>query len=177
MRAVGNDIAEPRSVLQRPGDRLHSTDDPLVRPTPRLRSCHAIERHGGMSTTYCSQGGLEASAAARHALLDHCDWDERRRDDIALALSEVITNAVLHGGVGPDDELRIDMSVDEQVVGFRVYDRGDGFTRPVLDIPREDHGWGLFIIDRVARSWGVAPAPGGSCVWFEALLDRDARGQ
>src|SRR5436305_9946677 len=122
-----------------------------------------------MSTTYCLQGGLDAPAMARRVVLGDHAWDVRRRQDIALALSEVVTNAVLHGGVGPDSELRIDVSFGPGVVAFDVYDRGDGFVPPTLDVPRRRRGWGLFILDRLAVRWGVRPAPGGSCVWFEAL--------
>ena len=125
------------------------------------------------STTYCMRGGLGAPAAARRALVSSRPWDVRRRDDIALVLSEVVTNAVLHGGVGPDQELLIDVHVDRGAVGFDVFDLGEGFTPTGLDTPPRRSGLGLFIINRLAERWGVRPAPPGSCVWFEARLDGD----
>ena len=124
------------------------------------------------STTLCLQGGLDAPAAARHWLLRHDEWpSEQQRDEVALMLCEVVTNAVLHGGVGVDAELIIDVVSDEHAVTFTVHDRGSGFLRPMLDQPQRDRGYGLFILDQLAHRWGVRRTPGGACVWFEALVD------
>jgi len=124
------------------------------------------------STTLCLQGGLDAPAAVRHWLLGRDGWEsDQRRDDVALMLCEVVTNAVLHGGVGPDSELRIDLDSDERTMTFRVYDRGSGFLPPLLERPQRGRGYGLFILDQLSHRWGVRNVPGGACVWFEALVD------
>jgi anti-sigma regulatory factor (Ser/Thr protein kinase) len=129
------------------------------------------------STTLCLHGGLDAPAAVRHWLLGLDGWpSEQRRDEVALMLCEVVTNAVLHGGVGPEAELRIDVVSDEHGVTFRVYDCGRGFLPPRLDQPHRGRGYGLFILDRLAHRWGVRRVPGGACVWFEALVDGGLRG-
>jgi len=86
-------------------------------------------------------------------------------------LCEVVTNAVLHGGIGAQDELRIDVVSDERAVTFHVYDRGSGFLPPLLDRPQRGRGYGLFILDQLSHRWGVRNVPGGACVWFEALVD------
>jgi|tagenome__1003787_1003787.scaffolds.fasta_scaffold20926315_2 anti-sigma regulatory factor (Ser/Thr protein kinase) len=125
------------------------------------------------STMYCFRGGLEAPAAVRGALLTGRAWDVRVRDKIALVLSEVVTNAVLHGGVGPDQELHVDMRLGPDLVAFHVYDLGEGFTPTGLDEPNPRKGMGLYIINRLAERWGVRPAGAGSCVWFEARVDGD----
>jgi hypothetical protein len=49
-----------------------------------------------------------------------------------------------------------------------VVDPGVDFDAP----PRPGNGdsnggWGLFLLDKIAESWGVCPAPAGTCVWFE----------
>jgi len=52
-------------------------------------------------------GGLDASGRARRELLTRSSWpSERMRDDVALVLSEVVTNAVVHGGMGPGTQKR-----------------------------------------------------------------------
>jgi anti-sigma regulatory factor (Ser/Thr protein kinase) len=129
------------------------------------------------TATLCVHGGLDAPAAVRRWLFDRDDWaSEQRRDEVALMLCEVVTNAVLHGGVGSDAELRIDVATNGDVLMFRVYDHGDGFVPPLLDRPERTRGLGLYIVDRLAHRWGVTRVPGGACVWFEALLDGAGRG-
>jgi anti-sigma regulatory factor (Ser/Thr protein kinase) len=130
-----------------------------------------IGKAQAMTTKYCLAGGLDSVGSARREVLRGCAWDVRQLDVIRLMLSELITNAVIHGGVGPDAELRIDRVLDDATVTFRVYDRGDGFAQPDFERPQGDRGFGLFLVDRLARRWGVTPAPGGSSVWFEALID------
>ena len=127
------------------------------------------------STTVRVPGGLDASSAARRWLREYADWPAGRlRDDVALMLSEVVTNAVLHGSVGPGAEVRIEITMDARVVSFRVYDHGAGFTPPVFDEPPRRRGLGLFIVDGLAHRWGVTRATDGACVWFEALLTAEA---
>jgi anti-sigma regulatory factor (Ser/Thr protein kinase) len=129
------------------------------------------------STTLCLDGGLEAPAEARRWVLGHEGWhSRRRRDDVALMLCEVVTNAVLHGGVGPGTELRIDVAADDRAITFRVYDRGEGFRPEARAGPPRRRGWGLYIVDRLAHRWGIAHVPGGACVWFEALRDGGGHG-
>ncbi|HEV3170075.1 MAG TPA: ATP-binding protein [Actinocrinis sp.] len=86
-----------------------------------------------------------------------------------LALSELVSNAVLHAGTDLDVELRL----------------GDGWLRlsvhdgsPVLPLPRQHEpgafgGHGLDFVSRLADSWGVAPGPdGGKTVWCALRADK-----
>ena len=87
---------------------------------------------------------------------------EHRIEDLRLVLSELVTNAVLHGQ-GPTIDVRLRM--DGQVVGGEVVDQGEGFAAPpppTLDAPG---GRGLAIVGALTRSWGVER--GSTHVWFE----------
>jgi len=57
-------------------------------------------------------------------------------------------------------------------VRVEVIDTGMRFTQ-VRPGPSRDEsgGWGLFLVDRIADSWGVARAAAGTCVWFELELE------
>ncbi len=91
-----------------------------------------------------------------------------RLDDAELALSELVTNAVLHARMA--FEVRID--VGAQALRVSVDDQcpiGPSFS--MLD-PTAVTGRGLLLVSAVADRWGVDPLPqGGKRVWFEMLVD------
>ncbi len=89
-------------------------------------------------------------------------------EDAILCVSELVTNAVIHSrsrrpggcftvsaGIRPGDRLRIE-----------VADQGGRWAQPVSTDGQ--HGRGLLIVGRLARTWGVTGDPGaGRTVWFE----------
>jgi serine/threonine-protein kinase RsbW len=116
----------------------------------------------------------EAVSAARRAL-DGFDsvLDAGVFYDASLCVSELVTNAVLHSDIGPDDELQLDVSIDEdRRLRVTVTDSGHGFDLPVPE-GGDESGWGLFIVDRLSERWGVERGS-GTCVWFEMGV-REAR--
>jgi hypothetical protein len=55
-------------------------------------------------------GGLEAGGEARSAVLDGDGAvPASARADILLLVTEVVTNAVRHAGVGPDQSLHVEL--------------------------------------------------------------------
>lgn len=58
------------------------------------------------------------------------------------------------------------------MIRVEVVDGGSLFKPPVLDGPHDvwSSGWGLFLVDRLARAWGNEAEGTGKRVWFE--LDR-----
>jgi anti-sigma regulatory factor (Ser/Thr protein kinase) len=103
-----------------------------------------------------------AVGAARRSLSQHPALAEDLRRDLALVASEVVANAVLHGACAPDGAVRIRAEYRTRSVRITVRDGGAGFD-PVTAPRREEGGFGLRIVDTLAKRWGVAP---GS-VWFE----------
>jgi anti-sigma regulatory factor (Ser/Thr protein kinase) len=87
-------------------------------------------------------------------------------DDVLLAASEVITNAVVHGE-GP---MAVRVWPNADVVRLEVTDNGRAHPCANLDPTQdEENGRGLLIVDVLTSRWGVAPAdPGpGKTLWFE----------
>ena len=79
-----------------------------------------------------------------------------RLDDLRLVVSELVTNAIVHGR-GPTIEVRL--SAEGAVVSGEVVDDGDGFSvRPAPG------GRGLAIVGELTQSWGVER--GSTHVWF-----------
>ena len=102
-----------------------------------------------------------APGRARALLRKHADGLERERLDTAvLLISELVTNAVLHG----TGEIRLIIDVDGDAARFAVSDEGDG--RPaVSETPGPDGGWGLRLVAQLATRWGVLDEQ--TQVWFE----------
>jgi anti-sigma regulatory factor (Ser/Thr protein kinase) len=121
-------------------------------------------------------GGALGARRARHAVRAAlCDKvPEPTLEDVELLVSELATNSVRHAGCDEAAEISMEADVREDCVRLLVCDEGDGFEElpPAPDPDRGGGGYGLLLLDRLARSWGVE-RDDGFCVWFE--VDRAAR--
>lgn len=115
---------------------------------------------------------LEAGHAARMAIAEgYPSLDEPARTDLLLLVTELVTNAVRHGGDRGDLPIRLELERDADHVHVRVEDPGTTFVPPPAILSGDPAGgWGLFLVDQVADRWGVSPAPAGTRVWFELAL-------
>ncbi|MFI5568567.1 ATP-binding protein [Streptomyces sp. NPDC051740] len=89
-------------------------------------------------------------------------------DDCVLMISELVTNAVLHGR--SDDEWVVRVEWFRDGTSLRVEVRNPGFPANVrLRRPDADaHGRGLLLVDAIAASWHSGPSRfGGTVVSFE----------
>lgn len=87
-------------------------------------------------------------------------------EDLLLLVSELVTNAVLHGG--EPIELVLDLRSD--AVHVEVRDRGLAMPSARHPDDHETSGRGLQIVDRMATRWGVEPSFPGKSVWFDLSL-------
>ncbi|KUL30627.1 ATP-binding protein [Streptomyces regalis] len=90
------------------------------------------------------------------------DWD--RADDALLCVSELATNALLHG-VPPGRGFLLRVRYDRDVLRVEVHDSGTGVPR-IPDDPDEG-GRGLFLVAALADKWGVGERNPGKVVWAE----------
>ena len=109
-------------------------------------------------------GGPYAVTAARLALNDlDTQLDASLAFDVRLLVSELVTNSVQHADIGPDDSIQLKLIVGDNSVRVEVRDDGPSFDAPVKPPPDDaDKGWGLFLVEQLADSWGVDDG-----VWFE----------
>jgi anti-sigma regulatory factor (Ser/Thr protein kinase) len=88
------------------------------------------------------------------------DTDELQ--DAQLLISELVTNAVIHGS-GP---IELSALLDDNRLTVDVTDRGGGFERPIRERdPGAVGGHGLRLVGSLASRWGIHH--GSSHVWFE----------
>lgn len=108
-----------------------------------------------------------AAAAARRFIREVCaaaDVDAEVCETAALLTSELVTNAVLHGGS------RAVLDVRKPPPALRVTVRDDDPRLPAAgDAPplSAESGRGLLLVSRLADRWGVTSLDGGKAVWFE----------
>jgi anti-sigma regulatory factor (Ser/Thr protein kinase) len=102
-----------------------------------------------------------APRRARALLREHAgELDAERLDNAVLLISELVTNAVLHG----TGEIRLIIDIDGEDARFAVADEGNG-TPSVTETPGPDGGWGLRLVGQLANRWGVLEER--TQVWFE----------
>ena len=117
-------------------------------------------------------GGPYAVTAARLALADlESQLDASVAFDVRLLVSELVTNSVQHASVAAEDSIVLVVSINDETVRVTVSDDGPGFVPPTSPPPEDaDAGWGLFLVEQLADSWGVGES--GKGVWFEIRRDR-----
>jgi Histidine kinase-like ATPase domain len=87
--------------------------------------------------------------------------------DLRLLVSELLVevlNAESHRR-GARVELRAELS--DGRVHAEVADGDEAFRLPPQRPEPGDPGWGIYLVGRVSRRWGLRRGPGRSCVWLE----------
>jgi anti-sigma regulatory factor (Ser/Thr protein kinase) len=110
----------------------------------------------------------EAVATARHGLAPLQDvLTPDRLDDVRLLVSELVTNSLRHGSLGPDDEVELTVDLHGQAkVRVAVRDPGTGFA---LGVRPSDgtvtQGLGLYLLSQLAEAWSIT-VDGDTSIWF-----------
>ena len=94
------------------------------------------------------------------------------RDDAALVVSELVTNALRHGA----GTVVLRASFVDGRLNIAVTDSGDALPRQLPIDAERIGGLGLHIVERVSGEWGVSPFPGGKTVWA-VLRDGEHQGK
>jgi serine/threonine-protein kinase RsbW len=90
----------------------------------------------------------------------------RQLEALELAVSEIVANAIRHSG--SRDAVRLEVTPRSDHVCVRVTDGGAGLVpRPGAMASEKGAGYGLFIVERLTRRWGMTREHGGTRVWFE----------
>ncbi|GGO75342.1 hypothetical protein GCM10012289_50150 [Nonomuraea cavernae] len=97
----------------------------------------------------------------------------RRLEDFVLAVNEVITNAVLHGGGGG----RVRLWARRGRLWCEVTDHGPGLPPGWMGSARtpsshDTGGRGLWLTRMLCDHVTIVSSPGGTCVTFSAAIGR-----
>ncbi|MFE2748747.1 ATP-binding protein [Streptomyces scopuliridis] len=107
------------------------------------------------------------------------------RDYLELAVSELVTNAVVHGRAAKGSRVTVTYRLDEERLWAEVRDWASGMPKISRPSPRgmyADGGRGLRVVAAITDRWGVIPRVIGKSVWFEfkrnsAPADATCRGE
>jgi anti-sigma regulatory factor (Ser/Thr protein kinase) len=82
--------------------------------------------------------------------------------ELSLVISELVTNASVHGR----GKIVLQLRLDGRTVQGGVIDEGDGFEHEIRErAPEDPSGRGLFLVDALTSCWGIHE--GTTHVWFE----------
>ena len=114
-------------------------------------------------------GGKRAAGVARRSVLSsRVEVPGVMRQRLTLLLSELVTNAIQHGGAGPHETIQVRLSSSPKRVRVEVHDPGARGEFPTDRLEAETGGFGLLLVDRLADGWGRQQTDsGGSLAWFE----------
>src|SRR3954454_13310342 len=141
-------------------------------PTPAGGSRTAsVEAHGPNGLRMRLGSGPDAAAEARHAIAElRADLDPPLMETLRLLVTELVTNSVRHTDC---DSLTLRVAVGKAAVLTEVADDAPGFDAGAAleaeqaETRGPDTGWGLFLVQRLARDWGVKEDGRSKRVWFE----------
>ncbi|MGV9427203.1 SpoIIE family protein phosphatase [Streptomyces sp. NPDC003656] len=132
-----------------------------------------MARLNGIPDDHVAEWQVEANprevARARRLVADRLkEWGLPEAVETArLLVSEVVTNAVRHGG-GGSVGLRV---VRTDALLFEVTDAEPELPRLLAAGPEDEQGRGLRVVTRLAREWGASGSGHRKTVWFEQGLN------
>jgi anti-sigma regulatory factor (Ser/Thr protein kinase) len=95
-------------------------------------------------------------------------WEaDQRGADVALLVSEVVTNAVDHAG--GEASLELELSLSQGWLRVSLAD-GSSIRPQIRELDPTDprpRGRGMRLVERIAHRWGCEDHHGGKRVWFE----------
>jgi anti-sigma regulatory factor (Ser/Thr protein kinase) len=141
----------------------------LPRPKRRGRTAPELAKRAAFGL----RGGPDAAAEARDRLAALPEPLAPPTEGAAsLLLTELVTNAVRHGGARNGQPVTVTVEHWPGLMRVSVSDAGGAFDwrPPDPGRPPEEGGYGLVLVDRMARRWGIEPGDDSTTVWFELSL-------
>ncbi|MEV5511130.1 ATP-binding protein [Streptomyces orinoci] len=89
--------------------------------------------------------------------------------DALLLLSELVTNAIVHGPEGAGD-VELTLSRTPARLIAQVTDGGGSLPRCGRAGPDSENGRGMWLVEQIADEWGHHLSPAGKTVWFTLPL-------
>jgi anti-sigma regulatory factor (Ser/Thr protein kinase) len=128
------------------------------------------EKH---DASYTLRAGPQAPGEARRALVG-LTLPTITRENLALLVSELVTNSVRHAGLSPHAPIGVQVNNGSASVRLAVHDGGQGFPFPAQEVPvgpLVPGGRGLAIVAALSEAWGVDSNTDGCTVWCQIAVE------
>lgn len=116
---------------------------------------------------------IEKVEALTEKACAHAKFSEDERDSMAIAVTEAVNNAILHGNKkNPDKNVHVTISATVDTVRVVILDEGDGFNPQKIDNPLEpqnllkESGRGVFIVRSLMDEVSFNFSKGGTEITF-----------
>ena len=164
-----SDVGGTRIVVFSQREQM-GLDDPIDAATTRLIGLlDQLSAEGLQTVVVDLPSEPESVARARRFVESWCHaWSaEAAIDPASLVVSELVTNAITHGG----GICALRLRRDKDALRIEVVDRGDGSPEIVVASDTAEGGRGLRIVTLTSSAWGVDDgAEGTKVVWAELPL-------
>jgi anti-sigma regulatory factor (Ser/Thr protein kinase) len=123
--------------------------------------------------SYTLRARPQAAAEARRALVG-LTLPKITRENLALLVSELVTNSVRHAGLSAHAPIGVQVTNGSASVRLAVHDGGQGFPFPAHEVPVAPlvaGGRGLAIVAALSETWGIDSNPDGCTVWCQLAVD------
>ena len=117
-------------------------------------------------------GDPAAVATARQQTVQTVrEWGLGEHAELAeLLVSELVTNAMLHGNADPSALVNLRLRKGERALWGEVHDSDLRLPRLRIADDTDEGGRGLYLVDTLAHRWGTRPTRSGKSVWFQLDL-------
>ncbi|MGW2939884.1 SpoIIE family protein phosphatase [Streptomyces sp. NPDC001156] len=172
-----------RAALARPhltlDDLCSSTVDTLRAKPPSddvtllLARTHSLSADQVASWQFPSDPAV-VSRARTLAIRQLTQWGlEHLAESTELIVSELFTNAIIHGDCNSDRTIGLRL-IRHEMLTCEVSDASH--SHPLLRHPRttDEHGRGLFLVTQLSRRWGTRHIPDGKLTWADQQLPASA---
>ncbi len=111
-----------------------------------------------------------AARAQTRAALQAAQWSPGQIEDACLVISELVTNALLHGG----GVARVSLDLDDEQLRILIGDHNNHRLHRGMLRSTAPSGRGLLILDALCQAWGIQIIDNGViCKQVWAIIARD----
>ena len=151
-----------------------SSPDAATRTVTDERGVHGISARVSAPLALVDTAPRQARRILHEAL---AEWGLGHLADAAgLIVSELVTNAVIHGLEPALLTLYVDPRADTGLLFVEVEDAGEATPAPRRAAADDVDGRGLAIVEAVAEDWGVEPTGAGKRVWASLATAESPQG-
>jgi anti-sigma regulatory factor (Ser/Thr protein kinase) len=135
-----------------------------------IRIKFEIGRRGLVIVAPADVENLPVTRQAFRAFAQLLGMPEDALGEAELGVTEAVSNVIKHAYAEGDGQLRLELEAGDRSLRARIEDDGGGIPEQILRDGRSQDGFGLVLMNGVARDLGIDSSAGGTRVTLEFEL-------